>query len=86
MTIAKPFVGGSTVLFDVLHMFQVREVLINDTNVKLINTYTQIRENIEKLIEQLFDLQNVYRTKPCTEQKSFFMQNAKERTYKQHIF
>ena len=68
----EPFVGGGAVLFDVLHMFQVREVLINDINAELINTYTQIRDNVEKLVEQLSDLQNVYRTKPCTERKSLF--------------
>ena len=38
----EPFVGGGAVLIDVLANFQPKEVLINDINPELTNTYTQI--------------------------------------------
>ena len=48
----EPFVGGGAVLFDVLSNYQPKEVLINDINAELINTYRQIKENCEPLILQ----------------------------------
>ena len=38
----EPFVGGGAVLFDILQKFQPNEVLINDINKELINTYFQV--------------------------------------------
>ena len=35
----EPFVGGGAVLLDVLANFQPKEVLINDINPELTNTY-----------------------------------------------
>lgn len=39
----EPFVGGGAVLFDILQKFQPKEVLINDINKELINTYLQVK-------------------------------------------
>lgn len=39
----EPFVGGGAVLFDVLQTFHPQEVLINDINKELINTYSQVQ-------------------------------------------
>lgn len=41
----EPFVGGGAVLFDVLSCLTPKEVLINDINGELINTYCQIKTN-----------------------------------------
>jgi len=41
----EPFVGGGAVLFDILSYFQPKEILINDINKELINTYSQIKNN-----------------------------------------
>lgn len=68
----EPFVGGGAVLFDVLSKFQPKEVLINDINKELINTYSQIKNNCGALISRLSDLQNIYRKHSPTENKEFF--------------
>ena len=41
----EPFVGGGAVLLDVLANFQPKEVLINDINAELANTYSQIKNS-----------------------------------------
>lgn len=38
----EPFVGGGVVLLDVLENFHTHEVLINDINAELVNTYIQV--------------------------------------------
>lgn len=56
----EPFVGGGAVLFDVLTHFSPKEVLINDKNPELINTYFHIKKNVKKLIENLEEIQESY--------------------------
>ena len=68
----EPFVGGGAVLFDILSKFQPKEVLINDINKELINTYLQIKNNCEEMISQLLELQNVYKNHTVEENKEFF--------------
>ena len=43
----EPFVGGGAVLFDILQTFHPQEVLINDINKELINTYFQVKNQCE---------------------------------------
>lgn len=50
---AEPFVGGGAVLFDILSNYDIDEVYISDINRELINTYCQIRDNVDKLIDIL---------------------------------
>ena len=45
----EPFVGGGAVLFDVLQTFHPQEVLINDINKELINTYSQVKNQCEEM-------------------------------------
>ncbi|MDO5028798.1 MAG: Dam family site-specific DNA-(adenine-N6)-methyltransferase [Bacillota bacterium] len=47
---AEPFVGGGAVLFDILSKYKIEEVYINDINAELINTYINVRDNVDKLI------------------------------------
>ncbi|MGI5070760.1 DNA adenine methylase [Treponema pectinovorum] len=68
----EPFVGGGAVLFDILNKFQPQDVLINDINKELINTYFQIKNNCECLISQLFEIQNRYKNQSLEENKDFF--------------
>lgn len=68
----EPFVGGGAVLFDILSKFQPKEVLINDINKELINTYSQIKNNCESLISQLSRIQTIYQNHTIEENKSFF--------------
>ena len=68
----EPFVGGGAVLFDVLQKSHPEQVLINDINAELINTYSQIKNNCEEMISQLSDLQDNYKKHSVDENKAFF--------------
>ena len=56
----EPFVGGGAVLFDILDKYEPKEVLINDINSELINTYIQIRDNVNELTSILNKYQKKY--------------------------
>lgn len=56
----EPFVGGGAVLLDILANFRPSEVLINDINAELINTYTQIQCNVSELVALLSAYQADY--------------------------
>ena len=68
----EPFVGGGAVLFDILQKFQPKEVLINDINKELINTYLQVKNNCEGLINQLNELQTQYKKLGQEDRKVLF--------------
>ena len=68
----EPFVGGGAVLFDVLQKSYPEQVLINDINKELINTYQQLRDNSDSLIELLSDLQRTYKLHTAEENKILF--------------
>lgn len=70
----EPFVGGGAVLFDVLSRLGPKEVLINDINGELINTYCQIKTNCGDLIDLLADLQERYWNSSLEENKSLFLE------------
>ena len=53
----EPFLGGGAVLFDIIATFQPEEVLVNDINKDLINTYKQLQKHCDDIIEQLNRLQ-----------------------------
>ena len=68
----EPFVGGGAVLFDILNKFQPKEVLINDINKELINTYVQIKNNCYEMIDGLSEIQRFYKSHTQEENKDFF--------------
>ncbi|PWL01839.1 DNA adenine methylase [Hallerella porci] len=70
----EPFVGGGAVLFDVLSRLGPKDVLINDINGELINTYCQIKTNCGDLIDILADLQERYWNSSHEENKSLFLE------------
>ena len=70
----EPFVGGGAVLFDVLSRLSPNEVLINDINAELINTYCQIKTNCRDLTEILADLQERYWSSSLEENKSLYFE------------
>lgn len=74
----EPFVGGGAVLFDILANFHPEEVLINDINSELINTYIQIRDNAEYLIETLSDIQNKYWKMTSENRKLFYLEKRNQ--------
>jgi DNA adenine methylase len=56
----EPFVGGGAVLFDILSNYAINEVLINDINAELINTYKKIKEIPSALIDDLAVMQEEF--------------------------
>lgn len=68
----EPFVGGGAVLFDILLNFQPKKVLINDINSELINTYIQVRDNVENMIMNLSDMQKKFHSMDSGKRKEYF--------------
>ena len=68
----EPFVGGGAVLLDVLTNFQPKEVLINDINSELTNTYIHIRDNSEIIISLLLEMQDAFWSMGNNERKEYF--------------
>lgn len=56
----EPFVGGGAVLFDVLQNLPVKEAVIIDINIDLINTYKAVRDRVDSLIVLLEDIEHKY--------------------------
>lgn len=58
VTYVEPFIGGGAVLFHVLQKFpQIKMAVINDINPNLINVYSVIKAEPERLISALSELQ-----------------------------
>jgi len=68
----EPFVGGGAVLFDVLATFSLKEILINDINVELINAYETVRDDNDALIRQLYLIQQEYISKEANQRKEYY--------------
>ena len=70
-TYIEPFVGGGAVLFDVLSTYDIETAIISDTNTALINTYYQIKNNIDKVIEALSDLSDKWNQAKTKQEQSY---------------
>lgn len=73
----EPFVGGGAVLLDVLANFHPKEVLINDINAELINTYLQIKTEVEELIAMLSAMQESFWAKSESDRKVMYLAKRK---------
>ena len=69
----EPFVGGGAVLLDILANYHPKEVLINDINAELVNTYFQIKNSPNELIEKLNSMQNCFWNKNNDERKVMYL-------------
>ena len=74
----EPFVGGGAVLFDILSRYDIEEILINDINAELINTYTQIKMNLSALITELATIQDCFLPFDTEKRKEYYY-NKRER-------
>jgi len=73
-TFIEPFVGGGAVLFHILCCYpNIKNVVINDINPKLITTYIAVKEKRQELISYLNELQNEYWQLSPEEQKRFYL-------------
>lgn len=69
----EPFVGGGAVLLDVLANCHPKEVLINDINAELVNTYMQIKSNVDELITMLSNMQDSFWSKSDADRKFMYL-------------
>ncbi len=74
----EPFVGGGAVLLDILANFSPNEVIINDINVSLINTYQQVQTNVEALISQLSKMQSEFWKADSELRKTLYTDNREK--------
>ena len=74
----EPFVGGGAVMLDVLANCKPREVMINDINKELVNTYKQVQRNIDELIAILEVLQEKF-WKADTEERKIIYTSERNR-------
>lgn len=74
---AEPFVGGGAVLFDVLSKYNLEAAYISDINAELINTYCVIRDNIDKLVDILYKMQNVFVPMETANRKAYYLEKRK---------
>lgn len=74
-TYIEPFVGGGAVLFHILdHYPGIKNIVINDINLPLINTYVILRENPLILVSLLGKLQKQYWKLSPEEQRQFYLE------------
>ena len=77
-TFIEPFVGGGAVLFHILSCYpNIKNIVINDINSKLINTYVVVKEKPHELISILDELQSQYWKLNKEEQKQYYLVNRK---------
>lgn len=71
---AEPFVGGGAILFDILSKYELEQVYISDVNTELINTYLNIRDNIDSLIYRLNAIQDMFLSLDPEHRKSYYIE------------
>ena len=69
---AEPFVGGGALLFALLNEYSFDEVYINDNNKELINVFATIKDNCERLLNELQTLQKKYEKLDLDEQQAYY--------------
>ncbi len=60
-------------MFDILRIYDLKEVYISDINEELINTYRIIRDNVADLIKMLYDMQNDFIPLDTDNRKAYYI-------------
>lgn len=68
----EPMVGGGAVLFDILANYNMKNVVINDSNEELMNVYLQIRDNVSDFIMLLEQFGKEYLALSEESQKEYY--------------
>ena len=74
----EPFIGSGAVLFDILSNYELEEILINDINKELINTYFQIKNNLAYLVDELSKLQELFWAMNTETRKIYYYEKRKK--------
>lgn len=79
-TYIEPFVGGGAMLFYMLQQHpNIKRAVINDINSDLITCYRTVRDNVERLIPSLRDIQAEYYALPDMEAKREMFMTVRQR-------
>jgi len=73
----EPFVGGGAVFFDIVSSHSFEEILINDINPDLINTYFQIRDNVDSVASTLSDFRADYNDLEQAKREEYYYEKRK---------
>ncbi len=77
----EPFVGGGAVLFDVLSNYEIDEVLLNDINAELTNTYSHIKNNLPELLVTLTKIQEHFLPFDDESRKKYYYEQRERFNY-----
>tara|TARA_B100001989_G_C24533957_1_gene463278 strand:+ start:85 stop:951 length:867 start_codon:yes stop_codon:yes gene_type:complete len=72
----EPFLGGGAVFFYLSQKHNIEKAYLNDLNKKLINAYTDVKDNCFELIEKVKKLESDYYG--SIDKKTFFLDKRKE--------
>ncbi len=70
----EPMVGAGAVLFDILNTYEMDEVYICDTNAELMNAYTVVKDNPQKLIQLLSKYETNHLSYQEDDRKEYYYQ------------
>jgi len=75
----EPFLGSGVVMLDVIEKYKIKSVLANDINKELINTFEQVRDNVDDVIERFKKMEDEYIALAEVEdgQKNFYYNKRK---------
>lgn len=71
-TYIEPFVGGGAVFFELSKLYDFDNVILNDFNVELIMVYQTIRDDVERLIMRLHELEEEFLPKEKDARQEMF--------------
>jgi DNA adenine methylase len=70
----EPFVGSGAVFFNVFQSYPVKDCLIADVNPELILVYQTIQQEVERLIDQLVEIETSYLGLNHAQRRDFYYQ------------
>ena len=80
LTYVEPCVGGGAMLYFMLKKFRnIKRVLINDLNERLVTTYKVVRDHPKDLIAALHDIQTEYYACSCESERCDVYFRCRER-------
>jgi len=59
-TYIEPFVGGGAVFFELIKYYEFENIILNDINKELINSYKVVKNEVEKVIKRLKKMEAEY--------------------------
>jgi len=75
---AEPMVGGGALFFSIATKYSFEDLYIGDTNSELINAYAVVKERVDDLIEELYEMQLLF--SPMDENgRKYFYYTAREK-------